>query len=144
MSFSNNFSTFLINKRFFRFLNKNYDPTAWGMNGPTMFTASLRKFCSGINIESNKFTQCGNFTTLPSEKCFAIPYPIWHWFYQEEFANNVFNRLKNSKSYFVHMHNKMLDFGNKTFDLRYDSEAAYIQLAKKYCPKVYDTLVRFF
>jgi hypothetical protein len=124
-------------------MNDDFKPRSWSSNGPLLVNSTFRKFCPEIiNFESSIFTQCANYTILPVSKCFAVGAFSWEWFFKEEFADQVFERLNTSQSFFAHLHNKMGDFYHTHYALKFDSKAAYITLAKQYCPKVYDTLVR--
>lgn len=52
---------------------------------------------------------------------------------------------KIKKSYFAHIWNKMQEFGGERFDrVDLDSWAPYIELARTYCPRVYDSLEEYF
>lgn len=70
-----------------------------------------------------------------------MAYTEWEKFFKEEYADEVFVRYENAESYFAHFANH---FENTSYQLEYDSKAACMQLAQKYCPKVYETLLRFF
>lgn len=64
-------------------------------------------------------------------------------FYEPEFYSEIFDRIKQVGGYFIHIWNKMLEFNNKQYKLDYDSKAAYVELAKVYCPRVVETRISF-
>ena len=127
-----------------RTINATYGPTLWSGNGPIMLTTSIRHFCPGVKFEKDSYTQCGNFTVLPQGRCFEIFYPEWQKFFEAKNVDEVMGRLEKSKSYFTHLYNKMSFFANKTYQIRHDSEVAYVKLARQYCPKVYETMIKYF
>lgn len=116
----------------------------WSGNGPEMLTVSVRKFCPGVDLMADDFTACGNFTTVPTNKCYEVAYPEWYKFYEDQSAAEILNRLRKAKSYFVHLYNKMEFFQNKTYQIDHNSKSAYMQLARRFCPKVFETLERYF
>lgn len=109
-----------------------------------MLGTSIRHFCPDLKVEKNSYAQCGNFTLLPREKCLEIGYSEWWKFFEEQDADEVMGRLEKFHSYFTHLYNKMQVFTNKTYQIRHDSEVAYVKLARKFCPKVYETMIKYF
>lgn len=109
-----------------------------------MFTDSIRAFCRGVELADDKITHCGNFTVLPRDKCYPITYGEWKKIYEENFKEETLKKLFSKEAYFLHIWNKMQDFGNKHFQLLFNSDSAYMQLAKVYCPRTYESLVKFF
>jgi hypothetical protein len=110
-----------------------------------MLTQVVRSFCPDIDLITENATHCGDyFTTLARDKCYPIMYGSWKKMFEEENHDEVLKKIKRSGAYFVHIWNKMQDFGKKTYKLPFTSHAAYIELAKDYCPKVYSTLEKYF
>lgn len=105
-----------------------------------MLTNVVKSFCKRTDLPSEKETICGNFTVLPSVKCFPLGYDEWEKVYQDEHKDYVLK--KSTGSFFMHIWNKMQDFDGKTYKLKFYSESAYIKLAKLHCPKVYEKLLK--
>ncbi|KAG5666936.1 hypothetical protein PVAND_014941 [Polypedilum vanderplanki] len=137
-------SGFQISYSYAKNLAEHYDPTSWGGNGPLMLTNVIKSYCPNVDLVVENATQCGNFTVLPQNKCYPIMYDEWFKVYQEEHTGKMLEKITNSKPYFIHFWNKMGDFENKKFELPFTSQAAYMELAKIHCPKVYKTLVKYF
>lgn len=93
--------------------------------------------------------QCRNFRVLPIESCysseliddvrlrissdfdcFLVRWPEHIKFFKKEFLNETMERL--SDSIIAHVWNKH----SAATPLTLDSNVAYIELAKKYCPRV--------
>lgn len=74
--------------------------------------------------------QCGNFRVLPIESCYSIRWPEHIKFFKEEFLNETMERL--SDSIIAHVWNKH----SAATSLNINSKVAYIELAKKFCPRV--------
>lgn len=106
-----------------------------------MLTKVIKGFCSNTSIVAHKITKCVNFTALPSSKCYAIGYPEWKKIFQKEHKNYILDTIKNSESYFFHVWNGMRKLSND-LEEELDPDSAYMELAKKYCPKVYESLLK--
>lgn len=63
-------------------------------------------------------------------------------FYEDTNSEDVMNRTKDA--WFVHIWNKMAIFREKNYKMALTSWAPYLQMARKYCPKVYDSLDEYF
>jgi hypothetical protein len=98
-----------------------------------------------MTLKLSDFTKCGDhFTALPRDKCYPIMYGGWMKFFEEKNHDEVMMRIQRAKAFFVHVWNKMQDFGQKSYKLPFTTNAAYLDLAKSFCPKVYKTLVKYF
>lgn len=109
-----------------------------------MFSTSVRAFCNQTDIEKDKITKCDEYTILPTKKCYPIEYGEFSLFYKEEGRTKILEKIQKSDAYFVHIWNKMQDFGNQHFNLTFNSSVAYIKLAEKLCPQVLETLEKYF
>lgn len=124
---------------FMKDLAARFNGSDWGCNGPMLFTRVLQKLCK--TNETQKMIEmktCEGFHVLPSNFCYAIPGLSWEKFFNETFADDVL-KLTN-ESLVVHLWNNM----SKKSLLRVNSTAAYVQLAKRYCPKVMASCGEFF
>lgn len=113
-------------------------------NGPILITSIAQKFCPGTNFSFTNFTECDGFNVLPCHKCYPIEYPQWRRLYEENYAQEVMTKIDEFKSYFVHFWNMMQHFNNSTYKLPFTSKCAYVELARKFCPRVYQQLERSF
>jgi hypothetical protein len=114
------------------------------ISGPFLLTKVLKDFCNDIKRVDGIENKCGNFTILPISKCFPINYGGWRKVFEDNEKDFVLKTLNETGAYFLHVWNKMQDFDKTTFELSFDSDSAYIYLAKKHCPKVYQTVVKYF
>lgn len=127
---------FLESYVIFRDFIENFDGTKWGYNGPEVITRVLRKHC---NFESPTATRkCKEFNILPKEECYAIGFDEWQIFFNESSRNEV--KLRTKDSHFIHLWNKF----SSNYKIKTDSNAAFIDLARKFCPKVYKTREEYF
>ena len=108
-----------------------------------MVSKAIKSFCKETTLSPTKEAKCGNFSLLLKSKCFPLAYPEWKMVFEEKDRKRVFERLKSSKAYFLHIWNKMQHFGGMEYKLKFDSESAYMKLAKIHCPKVYKTLEKY-
>jgi lactosylceramide 4-alpha-galactosyltransferase len=127
-----------IAERFFEHTIKNFNPKAWIDNGPGALTKILHEMCNSTEPSEMTRENCDGFMVLPSSNCFEINYPEWEKFFFENKTKEVLRRTENST--IVHFWNYMS--ANEV--LKTKSESAYIQLARKYCPRVLEVSGDFF
>jgi len=108
-----------------------------------MISPAFRSFCNDTKLMWDKGGNCSVLTAIPNQKCFVIMHNSFAKFYEPEFYSEIFDRIKQVGGYFIHIWNKMLEFNNKQYKLDYDSKAAYVELAKVYCPRVVETRISF-
>jgi Alpha 1,4-glycosyltransferase conserved region len=104
-----------------------------------MYSPAFRSHCNGTKLEWGEGGYCGKLRAFPHPKCFPQGIGDWEKFYLEEFAKDVKDTITRNGAYFSHIWNKMLAFNQKKYELSHDSKAAYIELAKVYCPRVLAT-----
>ena len=109
-----------------------------------MVTNAIRLFCDQANLTPDEEVKCGNFTSLVRDKCFPILRADWKKIFEEENREEVLDKLDESNAYFLHIWSSMENFDGKKYKLKFDSESAYMTLAKTRCPKVYETLEKYF
>jgi hypothetical protein len=127
----------------FRTLARDYNPQSWTGNGPEMLTSTIRSFCDNKDILQNNYTTCDNFTAIPCTKCYPLHFRNWEYFYEEKYRDDVLDILTKEGSYFVHVWNKMHSWAGDKYKLAFNANTAYVQLAKVYCPKSYETIVKY-
>lgn len=102
-----------------------------GGYGPKIIGYAMTSLCNETDlIKAIPMKECKGFHIMDSYLCYEIFYQDWWKFAEEEFANEVMGRVQNSLV--VHFWSSCWD--NRTLDV--NSEAAYIQLAREFCPKV--------
>jgi lactosylceramide 4-alpha-galactosyltransferase len=73
--------------------------------------------------------QCKNFHVLPINDFYAVNFTEYKKFFEPEYADEVMHQLKYSV--ITHLWNAF----SAGISLTIDSKAAYIDIAKIYCPK---------
>lgn len=116
----------------------NFSGEKWGNNGPGVITRVLAKICATSNTTLMTRDRCHGFSVLPPSKCYEVRYWKWEEFFNVYQAQEVLGRL--SDSVIAHFWNK---FSIKRV-VRKGDGSAYDQLAKKYCPAVYGSIVTVF
>jgi hypothetical protein len=109
-----------------------------------MFTKVVRNFCNTTDLVVDNYTKCDSFTSFPRDKCYPITYGIWTKLFEDRYKDEVLKKIDDAQAHFVHVWNKMQEFGKKIYKLPFTSDAAYINLAKTYCPKTFKTLEKYF
>jgi hypothetical protein len=105
-----------------------------------MITRAIKFFCKYTFIKAAKETKCGNFSALDTKKCYPIMYNENDKIFLEENREIALKILNESNSFFFHVWDKM----TAGYQITFESKSAYVEYAKKYCPKTYQTLVKYF
>jgi hypothetical protein len=127
-----------IAEKFFEHTIKNINPNAWIDNGPGALTKIIHEICNSTEPSEMTRENCDGFLVFPSSDCFEVNYTEWELLFSENGTNEVLQRTKNST--IVHFWNYM----SANIVLATKSESAYIQLARKYCPRVLEVSGEFF
>lgn len=116
----------------------NFDGVAWANNGPDLFTRILRKQCQTQIIKEMSAEKCNGFRVLPVSSCYEVNYNNYTMLFNETISDLVMESLQ--PSIITHMWNKI----SESTKLPINSNAAYIRLAKRHCPKVFATCHKYF
>jgi lactosylceramide 4-alpha-galactosyltransferase len=117
----------------------NFNGTLWSYNGPMMMTRVLQKLCSTMSTtEMAQKKVCKGFHVIPKDMCYAIYGTQFSKLFDDADAEKTMELVKDSL--LVHFWNKL---SSKTV-LRRNQKAAYIQLARMHCPKVFKIEKEFF
>lgn len=112
----------------------NYKGNIWGKNGPFLVTKVARNMCEFPEKTIEKSFNCSDITVLSQPNCYEIGYENedYNKLFSEdiEIIRNTLERLKTS--YFVHY----FHHATKGNPLKADSNAAFIAIAKEFCPTV--------
>lgn len=116
----------------------NFDGVAWANNGPDLLTRILKKQCQTTVIAEMSSEKCNGFRVLPVSSCYKVNYNNYTMLFNETLTNEILESLQSS--IITHIWNKL----NESTRLLVSSSAAYIQLAKRHCPKVFATCHEYF
>lgn len=116
----------------------NFNGDKFATNGPGLITSVLEGLCK-VNVTMMvQKKECEGFHVHPQKVCYPIPFQSWQHFMDEKFANDVMEKTRDSMV--VHFWNKL----SHVKKIKMDSNAAYIQLARKFCPITMENLRDFF
>ena len=119
-------------------LKKNFNGKMWANNGPFVLTRVLYGLCGTKDIQQMISKDiCPNFRVLPTEDCYDIKWSELYKFFKPEYLNETLGRV--SDALMTHVWNKI----SAQIPLAKDADAAYIHLAKKYCPRTLDACDHF-
>lgn len=117
----------------------HFNPDQFVANGPFAVTNLFKRRCRETNVAKIlKTGSCNGLHVLGKEVCYEISYPSFKMFFDPQYADEVMKRT--NKSLITHYWN----FLSKNTKLLKNSTAAYIILAKKFCPKVYEATGEYF
>ena len=119
-------------------MDASFNGTLWSYNGPGVLTRILKKKCNTTENSKMLSERCSGFQVLPTKYCYEIKYHERTKFFEERYLEEVLKRIEDS--IIVHVWNKL----SYSIKLSVNSTAAYIHLAKKYCPKVIEACGEYF
>lgn len=126
---------FFIN---YRNLRENFDGTNWGNNGPGVITRVLKEICQTSTIDNMTKSHCHGFTVHPPDTFYAVPWEEYWKFFSERYTYETMSKIEYSLV--SHVWNKF-----SQYNISYiNSDVAYVQLAKEFCPKVIKSAGDFF
>jgi lactosylceramide 4-alpha-galactosyltransferase len=111
---------------------EHFDGNSWVGNGPAVLSDIIKKMCSTTDTSQMHRVNCNGFEVLPTRDCYAIDYSEWQKFFDPNFTEESENKTKDA--FVVHFWN-YLSGGAK---LTTDSKAFYVELAREFCPKVFE------
>lgn len=150
-------------ENYFKKLIANFNGNSWAGNGPEILTSIAQELCCITDPLEMPYVECNGFKVLPPDTCFAIDWFESNKLFGEEYLYEVMERTKHS--FAVHFWNSMT--GSKITPLKFNSgdytikelingvvlavknnflgttkhptnsNSAYVQLAKRYCPRVF-------
>lgn len=123
-------------KVFIETLNERFDGDLYSQNGPLLVTSVVKDLCKSFKLVEMK--NCQGFHVLKKSDCYPIHYDNWNLLMEDDKANQTMAKLRDSLV--VHFWNKL----SKNTKIKTNSRAPYIQLARKFCPKVLATRKTFF
>lgn len=110
---------------------KNFDGKSFISNGPILVTRVLKRICETNDMEKIiKMKTCQGFHAIDLSACYKVRWKDWPKFMDEQHGDEIVNFV--SESLVVHFWNH----DTSTRILKKTSNAAYIKLAKLFCPKV--------
>lgn len=113
----------------------NFNGYFYAQNGPVVFNAVYRKMCN-ISKSARSFPwECNGIELIKRDLCFPVSAEEGQLFFK---PSSILSKVRNA--YFVHVWNKVT---KKTLLLT-NSTAGYIDLARKYCPKVLKASSEYF
>lgn len=111
---------------------KTYNGSDWGNNGPLLITRVLIESCkTNKSAEMIQLGDCEGFHVLPNKLCYPITGLSWKMFFNEQYTEQALRAVEDSVV--VHFWNNI----SKKTPLKVDSNAAYVVLAKQFCPKTF-------
>lgn len=122
-----------ISKLFIDVLIDRFNGFFFASNGPLMITSILKNLCKVDNVTlMTSKNDCEGFHVFDADYCYPIPYYYWKHFFLDNDADLVKKVMnQTSNSIVVHFWNN-LSHGKL---ISVSSDAPYMQLARKFCPR---------
>jgi lactosylceramide 4-alpha-galactosyltransferase len=122
-----------IAEKNFDHVSKHFDGNSWVGNGPEVLSNIIKQMCNVTDIGQMHRINCYGFEVLPTRDCYSIDYPEWKKFFDPKFLDEC--RKATKDSFVVHFWNSMS--GKEKLSTK--SGSFYTELAREYCPKVFET-----
>lgn len=111
---------------------KNWNGSLWGHNGPLLLTRVLYNLCNTTDIDEMVAKRnCNEFHVLKKTICYPIPHGYYKKFFNEQLTDLLLRRITN-ETIAVHYWNSL----SKDLPVHIDKRSAFLELAKKFCPRV--------
>ena len=128
-----------LSKIFMNALQDQFDGEFFATNGPVLITSVLKNLCEVENVtEMTSKNDCKGFHVLENNLCYSIPYYMWESLMTDENTEEIMELIEDS--IVVHFWNN-LSHGKL---MSVTSNAPYLQLARKFCPKTMKNVKDFF
>lgn len=128
-----------ISEMFINDLIQNFNGDFFVSNGPKVLTRVVKNLCQTSDIDQIvKMKSCQRFNILNTTFCYEIAFSEWKKFMVEKYSEEVMKRVE--PSIVVHFWNHE----SRKFNVEKDSSAAYVKLAKQFCPKVIQSVEKYF
>lgn len=118
-----------------RSIQKQYDDNIWNQNGPGSLARVMSKICATNNNNIRQMIKkpenCYGLRVHNISSFYEINWQEWFYLFEPKLANHTLQRLRNSYVAQIWSHI------NYDWPLGVDSNAAYIQLARQNCPRVF-------
>lgn len=127
-----------IAEKNFKVVEEHFDGESWTGNGPSVLSDIVKEMCKTYDPKLMHRPQCNGFEVYPTEDCYSVDYSIWGEFFDEKNCQKSLDATKDS--FAIHFWN----FLSRSEPLPKNKKAAYIEIAKQYCPKVFAASGEFF
>ena len=127
-----------IAEKYFKQVIAHFDGSVFTANGPDMMSKIFKEMCDISNTQGMHRKLCKGFELLPSSSCYAIEYFNYLKFFEEQYLNEVMSKTKNSLA--IHFWN----FASSWKMLPTQSNAALINIAEQFCPRILSVSGEFF
>lgn len=115
-----------------------YNGAKWGQTGGRALTRALGKLCKTRRVNLMFKSKCQGFRVLPTNVCYPITYDYRMQMMEPENSAAALKKVENSS--IVHFWNSV----THNYKLNVNSQAAYVKLAKNYCPRVMEKCTEYF
>ncbi|KAL7048823.1 hypothetical protein ACKWTF_003499 [Chironomus riparius] len=113
----------------------HFNPIQYGTNGPVLLTNQLIKMCGTNRTQKMiKMDNCDGFHVHSRQLCYPILPTFYKNIFNESYTEILMQNIKNAVT--VHMWNGLTFY----IDTTKNDRNFYTELAKQYCPKVFDAI----
>ncbi|XP_076764524.1 lactosylceramide 4-alpha-galactosyltransferase-like [Xylocopa sonorina] len=121
-----------------RDVKMNFRGDIWGNNGPGVITRILQKICSTKYIRDMTTIRCHGFKVFSPAVFYPVHYKKWKMYFETEGRNETMKRVEKAMA--IHLWNKLSQFE----DVHVDSDVPYSIIARKHCPKIFNSCEKIF
>lgn len=126
----------IVTEKCLIYLRDHFDGNRWASNGPEVVTAVMKELCN-TNVTSNMTDKnCQGIQILPT--ALFLPFTDNLMYFKERATKVVMTVIEHA--YTAHIYNHV----SKNIKLTRNSKCGYLEIAKKFCPNVYDSFDIYF
>lgn len=128
----------LLKFNFDREIMDRYNGKQWGQSGGGALTRALSRLCKTRRVNLMIKSKCHGFHVLPTDVCYPITFEYRMQMMEPENSVAALKKVENSS--IVHFWISV----TRNYSLNVNSQAPYVKLAKKYCPRVMERCSKYF
>ncbi|KOC61541.1 Lactosylceramide 4-alpha-galactosyltransferase [Habropoda laboriosa] len=121
-----------------RDMKANFRGDIWGNNGPGVITRTVQKICSAKHIRHMTTTRCRGFKVFAPSAFYPVHYKKWKMYFETKDMNTTMKMVEKARA--IHVWNKLSKFE----EVRVDSNVPYAIIARKHCPKIFNSCSNVF
>lgn len=121
----------------FSFIERRFSREKFTNNGPLALTKALENICRTTDRNLMTSERCEGFRLYARDLFYAVAWKDFDWFFNPEMTDHTLALVNNSSV--IHVWNDV----SKNRTVKIGDKAAYEVIARKYCPKVYNSRVSY-
>lgn len=120
------------------YLRDHFDGNRWAANGPEVVAAVIKKMCNTSDTSEMTTERCQGIQVMESKLFLPIQNHKYYWSNNKIISNQAMRMMEGA--YTAHVYNHLI----KDKIITRNSVCAYLRIAQKFCPIVYESFDTYF